>query len=55
MKSREFPGRPVVSTLTAKGLGSVPGWGLKIPQAFFIVVYTHNKIYHLNHFKLTIR
>ena len=33
MKSREFPGRPVVSTLTAKGLGSVPGWGLKIPQA----------------------
>ena len=33
MKSREFPGRPVVSTLTARGLGSVPGRGLKIPQA----------------------
>ena len=31
----EFAGGPVVRTLcfTAKGVGSVPGWGTKIPQA----------------------
>ena len=34
-KTEEFPGGPVVGTLTftAEGLGSIPGWGNKIPQA----------------------
>ena len=33
-KIGEFPGGPVVRTcvFTAKGLGSIPGWGTKIPQ-----------------------
>ena len=31
--SREFPGGPVVSAITARGLGSIPSWGTKIPQA----------------------
>ena len=32
---REFPGKPVVRTLafTAEGLHSIPGQGIKIPQA----------------------
>ena len=32
---QDFPDGPVVriSALTAKGLGSTPGWGTKIPQA----------------------
>ena len=29
---QELSGSPVVRTLTAKGLGSVPGWGAKILQ-----------------------
>jgi len=32
--TKEFPGTPVgLHTFTAKGLGSIPGWGTKIPQA----------------------
>ena len=32
---REFPGGPVVRTqrFNCRGLGSIPGWGTKIPQA----------------------
>ena len=32
---REFPGSPVVKTLPANagGMGSIPGWGAKIPHA----------------------
>ena len=32
-RCREFPGGPVVGTLipTARGKGSIPGWGTKIP------------------------
>ena len=32
---REFPGSPVVRTrcFHCRGLGSIPGWGTKIPQA----------------------
>ena len=32
---RDFPGRPVVKTLpsNAGGMGSIPGWGVKIPHA----------------------
>ena len=31
---RNFPGGPVVKTLpsNARGAGSIPGWGAKIPQ-----------------------
>ena len=34
-KGWEFPGCPVVRTPCshAKGLGSIPGWGAKMPQA----------------------
>ena len=32
---REFPGSPLVKTLDfqAGGMGSIPGWGTKIPHA----------------------
>ena len=32
---REFPGCPMVRTraVTTKGMGSIPGWGTKVPQA----------------------
>ena len=35
MHSREFPGSPVVWTLYfhCEGVGSIPRWGTKIPQA----------------------
>ena len=34
-KLREFPGGPAVRTwrFTAIALGSIPGWGTKIPEA----------------------
>ena len=33
--SQDFPGGPVVKTLSsnAGGMGSIPGWGAKIPHA----------------------
>ena len=31
--NREFPGSPMVRTLTAKGPGSTPDWATNIPQA----------------------
>ena len=34
-KCRDFPGSPMVKTLpsNAGGVGLIPGWGAKIPQA----------------------
>ena len=29
---REFPGDPVVRIPTAESMGSIPGWGTKIPH-----------------------
>ena len=33
LSTRDFPGGPMVRTLTAESPGSVVGWGTKIPQA----------------------
>ena len=35
IRNRDFPGGPVVKTLpsNAGGVGSIPGWGTKIPHA----------------------
>ena len=40
---REFPGSPVVRTLRCHchGLGSIPGWGTKIPQATWHSAHAH--------------
>ena len=37
LKSRDFPGSPVVKTLpsNAEGAGSIPGRGAKIPHALW--------------------
>ena len=59
----EFPGSPVgLRAFTAKGLGSNPGWGIKIPQAMWrgqkqkqkecIEKCSHLFFYFLKEFKL---
>ena len=37
-KMRDFPGGPVVKTSPSNsgGVGSIPGWGTKIPRAFWL-------------------
>ena len=37
VQSRGFPGGPVVNTLpsNARGMGSIPGWGAKIPHVLW--------------------
>ena len=46
-KITDFPGGPVVKTLppNAEGVGSIPGWGAKIPHASLDKKIKHKKKY----------
>ena len=51
---RNFPGGPVVKTLppNAEGVGSIPGWGAKIPHASLDKKIKHKKKYCFFFFSL---